>query len=214
MGQAVVRGRRGRRRHGARRPRRSSLGRAAADVLGDADVVVDFTTPDAALGNVRACLEAGVHVVVGTTGFDLGQPVSCASRPPRRRRRKGLRCSQLRDRRGPDDADGAGGGRAHARVRDRRAPPRRKARRTIGDGEAHRRADPRGGWQRSRADPLGPASGPRRPSGGHLRRRGPDPHDPPRLDRQRAPLCPGVLLAVRRVGDLPDRFTVGLEALL
>ena len=31
--------------------------------------------------------------------------------------------------------------------------------------------------------------GPRRPSGGHLRRRGPDAHDPPRLDRPAAPSC-------------------------
>jgi 4-hydroxy-tetrahydrodipicolinate reductase len=47
-----------------------SLGVELADVLGEADVVVDFTTPDTALANVRACLGAGVHVVVGTTGFD------------------------------------------------------------------------------------------------------------------------------------------------
>jgi 4-hydroxy-tetrahydrodipicolinate reductase len=42
-----------------------------ADVLGDADVVVDFSTPDAAPGNARACLEAGVHCVMGTTGADF-----------------------------------------------------------------------------------------------------------------------------------------------
>ena len=42
-----------------------------ADVLGEADVVVDFTTPDTALANARECLEAGVHCVVGTTGVDL-----------------------------------------------------------------------------------------------------------------------------------------------
>ncbi|HEX2232864.1 MAG TPA: dihydrodipicolinate reductase C-terminal domain-containing protein [Thermoleophilaceae bacterium] len=41
------------------------------DVLGDADVVVDFSTPDAALGNARHCLEAGVHCVMGTTGADF-----------------------------------------------------------------------------------------------------------------------------------------------
>jgi 4-hydroxy-tetrahydrodipicolinate reductase len=40
------------------------------DVLADAEVVVDFTTPDSALGNALACLRAGVHVVIGTTGFD------------------------------------------------------------------------------------------------------------------------------------------------
>ncbi|HKO39584.1 MAG TPA: dihydrodipicolinate reductase C-terminal domain-containing protein [Solirubrobacterales bacterium] len=47
------------------------LGVELAEVLPDADVVVDFTVPDTALENVRACLGAGVHAVVGTTGFDL-----------------------------------------------------------------------------------------------------------------------------------------------
>jgi 4-hydroxy-tetrahydrodipicolinate reductase len=41
------------------------------DVLGDADVVVDFSTPDSALPNARTCLEAGVHCVMGTTGADF-----------------------------------------------------------------------------------------------------------------------------------------------
>jgi 4-hydroxy-tetrahydrodipicolinate reductase len=43
------------------------------DALGDlsgADVVVDFTVPDAAPGNVAHCLARGVHVVVGTSGWD------------------------------------------------------------------------------------------------------------------------------------------------
>ena len=42
-----------------------------AAVLPEADVVVDFSTPDAALENVRRCVAAGVHVVVGTTGWDI-----------------------------------------------------------------------------------------------------------------------------------------------
>src|SRR3954466_4558808 len=46
------------------------LGVALADILGDCDVVVDFTTPDAALDNALACVRAGVHAVVGTTGWD------------------------------------------------------------------------------------------------------------------------------------------------
>jgi 4-hydroxy-tetrahydrodipicolinate reductase len=41
------------------------------DVLGDADVVVDFTTPDVAFDNARMALEAGVHFVVGTSGVDF-----------------------------------------------------------------------------------------------------------------------------------------------
>ena len=38
--------------------------------LRQAQVVVDFTTPDAVMDNLRWCIEAGLHVVVGTTGFD------------------------------------------------------------------------------------------------------------------------------------------------
>ncbi|WP_229401157.1 4-hydroxy-tetrahydrodipicolinate reductase [Micromonospora okii] len=34
-----------------------------------AEVVVDFTTPDAVMENLRRCVEAGISVVVGTTGF-------------------------------------------------------------------------------------------------------------------------------------------------
>jgi len=43
---------------------------AVADVLGDADVLVDFTQPDQAAANAVAALAAGVHVVIGTSGFD------------------------------------------------------------------------------------------------------------------------------------------------
>ena len=49
------------------------LGVAVGDVLGDADVVVDFTTPEAGLENARTCLEAGVHCVTGTTGIDFSE---------------------------------------------------------------------------------------------------------------------------------------------
>jgi 4-hydroxy-tetrahydrodipicolinate reductase len=35
-----------------------------------ADAAVDFTQPDAAVGNVERCLELGVPAVVGTTGWD------------------------------------------------------------------------------------------------------------------------------------------------
>lgn len=51
---------------------------AALDVgdrrdLSGVDVVVDFTSPDAVMDNLKACVEAGVHAVVGTTGFDEGR---------------------------------------------------------------------------------------------------------------------------------------------
>jgi 4-hydroxy-tetrahydrodipicolinate reductase len=41
-------------------------------------VVVDFTHPDTAPRNALECLRAGVHVVVGTTGFDIASLVEQA----------------------------------------------------------------------------------------------------------------------------------------
>jgi 4-hydroxy-tetrahydrodipicolinate reductase len=51
-------------------------------ILGDCDVVVDFTRPDAALENALACVRAGVHVVIGTTGFDPTPLAEISPRPP------------------------------------------------------------------------------------------------------------------------------------
>ncbi len=46
------------------------LGTTLEEMLAGADVVVDFTRPETALENALACVRAGVHVVIGTTGFD------------------------------------------------------------------------------------------------------------------------------------------------
>jgi 4-hydroxy-tetrahydrodipicolinate reductase len=40
-----------------------------ATFLGQFDAVIDFTTPEAAVPNMRACLASGAHMVVGTTGW-------------------------------------------------------------------------------------------------------------------------------------------------
>jgi len=60
------------------------VGSSAASIVGDedctiivsevldleaADVVIDFTLPESSLVNARACAEAGVPIVIGTTGF-------------------------------------------------------------------------------------------------------------------------------------------------
>jgi 4-hydroxy-tetrahydrodipicolinate reductase len=37
--------------------------------LRDIDVVIDFTTPQAVLGNIEACIRAGKNMIVGTTGW-------------------------------------------------------------------------------------------------------------------------------------------------
>ncbi len=49
------------------------------------DVAVDFTRPDAVVGDVERCLDAGVPVVIGTTGFD-------ADAVDRRARAAGVPC--------------------------------------------------------------------------------------------------------------------------
>jgi 4-hydroxy-tetrahydrodipicolinate reductase len=46
-------------------------GHELVDELGSAEAMVDFTRPDAVVGNVQAAVDAGVRSVVGTTGADL-----------------------------------------------------------------------------------------------------------------------------------------------
>jgi 4-hydroxy-tetrahydrodipicolinate reductase len=48
-----------------------ALGTSLPDVIAESspDVVVDFSVPDAVFDNAIACLDRGVHVVVGTTGM-------------------------------------------------------------------------------------------------------------------------------------------------
>jgi 4-hydroxy-tetrahydrodipicolinate reductase len=49
-----------------------ALGITLAEALrAGPDVLVDFTTPRTAVANAREALAAGVHVVIGTTGFDV-----------------------------------------------------------------------------------------------------------------------------------------------
>jgi 4-hydroxy-tetrahydrodipicolinate reductase len=57
-----------------------ALGTELAGVLPDAEVIVDFTRPDTALQNALECVRAGVHVVIGTTGFDI-EPLMAARTP-------------------------------------------------------------------------------------------------------------------------------------
>ncbi|WKD59100.1 4-hydroxy-tetrahydrodipicolinate reductase [Corynebacterium caspium] len=39
-------------------------------VSAGAEVVIDFTVPKAVMGNLKFCIDNGIHAVVGTTGFD------------------------------------------------------------------------------------------------------------------------------------------------
>jgi 4-hydroxy-tetrahydrodipicolinate reductase len=44
-----------------------------AEIAGRVDVLIDFTSPAATVGHVRACRELGLRMVIGTTGFDAAQ---------------------------------------------------------------------------------------------------------------------------------------------
>lgn len=58
---------------------------ASALVESGAQVVIDFTTPDAVMRTLRACIDNGIHCVVGTSGFteERYEQVRswCATRP-------------------------------------------------------------------------------------------------------------------------------------
>ena len=70
------------------------VGSSAASIVGDencpitvsdvldldaVDVVIDFTLPESSLVNARACAEAGVPVVIGTTGFSEAEQADLES---------------------------------------------------------------------------------------------------------------------------------------
>ena len=51
-----------------------ALGTSLGDALSAApDVLVDFTIPSTALANTREAVAAGIHVVIGTTGFAIAE---------------------------------------------------------------------------------------------------------------------------------------------
>jgi 4-hydroxy-tetrahydrodipicolinate reductase len=186
-----------------------SLGVELAEVLSDADVVVDFTTPDTALANAEACLAAGVHTVVGTTGFDLAALEAAA-------KGSSANCFVA-----PNFAIGA-----VLLMEASQAIAAHMPECEIVELHHDRKLDAPSGTAKRTAELIDAAGGNvHRPihsvrlpglvahqevifggEGQTLSLR----HDS--IDRRS--FMPGVLLAVRRVGGLPDRFTMGLEKLL
>jgi 4-hydroxy-tetrahydrodipicolinate reductase len=181
------------------------------DALGAGQVMVDFTTPEAAPENVRQAIEAGVHTVVGTTGFDLDELRSAVEGAD-----GDARCLVA-----PNFAIGA----VLMMELSRRAAEHMPECEII---ELHhdRKKDAPSGTAKRTAELIREAGG--------------DVHEPIHSVRlpglvahqevifggegqtlsirhdttDRTSFMPGVLLAVRRVGEMPDRFVVGLENLL
>ena len=186
-----------------------ALGVELADVLGNADVVVDFTTPDTALENVHNCLEAGVHVVIGTTGFDLDAAREAAEAGS-------ANCFIA-----PNFAIGAVLLMQAAQLAARHMPECE-----IVELHHDRKLDAPSGTAKRTAELIGEAGGNVHEPIHSVRLPGLVAHQEVIFGGEgqtlsirhdsidRSSFMPGVLLAVRRVAELPDRFTVGLEKLL
>jgi 4-hydroxy-tetrahydrodipicolinate reductase len=182
-----------------------------ADVLGEADIVVDFSTPDSAAANVSACLDAGVHVVVGTTGFDLDE-----LRAEVERAGGNANCFVA-----PNFAIGAV---LLMQVAQQVAAHMPEC--EIVELHHEQKLDAPSGTAKRTAELIAAAGGRVHEPIHSLRLPGLVAHQEvvfggegqtlsirhDSIDRRS--FMPGVLLAVRRVGELPDRFTVGLESIL
>jgi 4-hydroxy-tetrahydrodipicolinate reductase len=188
-----------------------ALGVELREALGEADVVVDFTTPTTALDNVRACLEAGVHAVVGTTGFDLQAMRETVDLAPGE-----AKCLVA-----PNFAIGAV---LLMEAAQRIAPHMPEC--EIVELHHDKKLDAPSGTARRTAELISEAGGNVHEPIHSVRLPGLVAHQEvvfggegqtlsirhDSIDRRS--FMPGVLLAVRGVGTLPDRFTVGLETLL
>ena len=180
-----------------------------ASILDSVDVVVDFTTPDTALDNARACLEAGVHVVLGTTGFDLEAL------------REAAEGSEANCFVAPNFAIGAVLLMEVAQTIARHMPECE-----IVELHHDRKLDAPSGTAKRTAELIEAAGGNVHEPIHSVRLPGLVAHQEVIFGGEgqtlsvrhdsidRSSFMPGVVLAVRRVAELPDRFTVGLEQLL
>jgi 4-hydroxy-tetrahydrodipicolinate reductase len=188
------------------------LDTALADVLDGADVVVDFTQPDTALQNALECLRAGVHVVIGTTGFDPA-PLEHARAADERPRANVLIA--------PNFAIGA-----VLMMRFAAEASRYMSKAEIIEQHHDGKLDAPSGTAKRTAELMAAASGGAAPPIHSVRLPGLVAHQEVILGDLaqtltirhdtigRESFMPGVLLAVRRVGTLEHSPTVGLEQLL
>jgi 4-hydroxy-tetrahydrodipicolinate reductase len=173
------------------------------------DVVVDFTQPGAVLGNVATCVQAGVHCVVGTTGFDMGELERlCAS-------------GEANVFVAPNFAIGAV---LMMRFAVEAAPHMAKA--EIIELHHDTKLDAPSGTAARTAELMAAATGAVAPMIHSVRLPGLVANQEVILGdlgqtltirhdtTSREAFMPGVLLAVRKVGSLRERLTVGLESIL
>jgi 4-hydroxy-tetrahydrodipicolinate reductase len=188
------------------------LGVTLAEVLPQAQVVVDFTQPDTALANAIACVQAGVHVVIGTTGFDI-EPLRLA------RTLEGLPQANVLV--APNFAIGAV---LMMRFAAQAAEHMQKA--EIVELHHDQKLDKPSGTAALTARLMAEAAGGEQPPIHSVRLPGLVAHQEVILGAlgqtltirhdsiDRESFMPGVLLAVRKVGTLPHPLTIGLEKVL
>ena len=177
---------------------------ARANGASGCDVAIDFTRPDAVGDNVRACLEAGVAVVIGTTGFDTAAIDAAA-------REAGVPCFYA-----PNFAQGA-----VLMMRFAEDAAKVFPRAEIVELHSEAKRDAPSGTAKATAARMGTE-----PAIHSVRLPGLVAHQlvifggagetlTIRHDTtSREAFIPGILLAVERVRDLPPGLTVGLDALL
>jgi 4-hydroxy-tetrahydrodipicolinate reductase len=187
------------------------LDTSVEDAAQGADVMVDFTTPEAAPANVAAAIGAGVHTVVGTTGFDLDELRSTVEGAD-----GDAKCFVA-----PNFAIGA----VLMMEASRQIAPHMPEVEVI---ELHhdQKKDAPSGTAKRTADLIREAGGKVHEPIHSVRLPGLVAHQAVIFGGEgqtltirhdsvdRSSFMPGVLLAVRRVSELPERFVVGLENLL
>ena len=179
-------------------------------VLG-ADVMVDFTTPDAAPANVQAAMDAGVHAVVGSTGFDLDELRTAVEGSE-----SGANCFVA-----PNFAIGAVLMMEVAKQIAAHMPEaeivelHHDQKKDAPSGTAKRTAELIRAAGGNVHEPIHSVRLPGLVAHHEVVFGGPGQTLSIRHDSiDRSSFMPGVLLAVRSVADLPERFMVGLENLL
>jgi 4-hydroxy-tetrahydrodipicolinate reductase len=189
-----------------------ALSTPLADVLPGAEVVVDFSRPDTALDNALACIAAGVHVVIGTTGFDI-EELSGVRSPD------GV--AQANVLIAPNFAIGA-----VLMMRFAAEAARHMAKAEILELHHDQKLDAPSGTAARTAALMAQASGGQPPPIHSVRLPGLVAHQEVILGDlgqtlsirhdtiNRESFMPGVLLAVRKIGTLSESLTIGLESLL
>ncbi|MGH2952586.1 MAG: 4-hydroxy-tetrahydrodipicolinate reductase [Solirubrobacterales bacterium] len=183
-----------------------------ASLLDGADVVVDFTTPESAPANVLECVATGVHAVVGTTGFDHDRL---------RHEVDGARTGGANVLVAPNFAIGA-----VLMMRFAREAAARMPECEIVELHHDGKLDAPSGTAKRTAALIREAGGNVHEPIHSVRLPGLVAHQEVILGAEgqtlsirhdstdRRSFMPGVLLAVRKVADLPDPYTVGLDSVL